>query len=147
MTSIRERIAIAALVVGTLLAAGALASIANLVWVLTRPPAPDQLVDTYYVLPSPWITVVVFAVGVVGDAVFRVRAAGFGREAVLIWRTHLVFTTALLAVWLIAGMRAEITQQVAIVIYATCPLMLLAHGVALAAGAMIARGVGRDFTG
>lgn len=31
------------------------------------------------------------------------------------------------------------TRDVVIVVYATCPLMLFAHGAALAAGAMIVR--------
>jgi lysylphosphatidylglycerol synthetase-like protein (DUF2156 family) len=142
MTSGRERIRVAAVVVGSLLAAAALASIADLVWVLTRPPAPHQLVDTYYVLPNPWITVAVFAAGIVGDVMFRARAGEFGPRAVAIWRTHLLFTTALLVVWLIAGAQAGMTQAVVLVVYAACPLMLFAHGAALAGAGLVLRRTG-----
>lgn len=84
----------------------------------------------------------VFAVGAVGDIAFRARAPRLGRRAALIWRTHLLFTTALLVAWLFAGTQAEMTQQVVTVVYGTAPLMVFAHGAALAAGAVIMRELG-----
>jgi hypothetical protein len=137
MAPVRQRIALVAIVVGAVLAVAGMALAANAIWVASRPVAPDQPFDAYYVWPSPWLIPAVFSVGALGDMALRKPATRFGRRAPLIWRTHLLFTTALLIAWLAAGAQVEMTWHVKLLFYATYPLMLIAHGAALAAGGML----------
>jgi hypothetical protein len=105
-------------------------------WLAMQLVRSNQIQDTYFIMPGASI-LLIFGVGVAGDLAFRSRAMRFGRRAVVIWRTHLLFTSALVLAALAAATQAEMTSPALILVLATTPLLLVAHGTALAAGGVV----------
>ena len=147
MPQLRQQAAIAAVAVGSILAVAGTAVIVTLIALGMQLVSSNQLHDTYFVLPSAWVTLLMFAIGVIADVAFLSRATRLGRRAALIWKTHLLFTTGSIIAWLVAGSVAEMTWPVLIIQLGVPPLILVAHGAALAAaGATVLRG-SRQTTG
>jgi len=131
----RQHFAIAAVAVGALLAAtGAVFSASA--WNLVRSVATTQQHDTYFVMPGMSL-LILFSVGVVGDIVFRRHSAKLALRGDFIWQAHLAVTTVLLLAALLAAAQSDKAWALITVALASAPLMLLAHGAALAAGGVI----------
>lgn len=137
MALVRKKLIVAAIVGGSILTIAGIASTAAAIWVVIRPPGSGLPFETYYVLPSAWSTLFLFAVGVVGDMAFRRQVALFNGRGAWIWRVHFLFTTVLVAACFVERMQVEMTRQVVTIVYATNPLLLAAHGLALIAGAVV----------
>ena len=132
----RQHFAIAAVAVGLLLAAtGAVLSAS--VWNVVQSVARTQQHDTYFVMPGMSL-LILFGVGVVGGIVFRRHSAKVVPGGDFIWQAHLAVTTVLLAAAFLAAAQSDKTWTLITVTLASAPLMLLAHGSALAAGGLIA---------
>ena len=135
MTRNRQHFAIAAVAVGVIVAiAGAAFTVS--VWNAVQFVAATQLHDAYIVMPGMAL-LILFAVGVLGDIAFRCHAAKFAQHADLIWKAHLLVTSVLLIGTFMATSQSHKTWPMLIVVLATTPLMLVAHGVALAAGGLV----------
>lgn len=136
MARLRRPLALAAIVSGAALLVVAAAATVNGVRVLMQLHPANQIHDTYFVVPSIWTGLLIYAAGVVGDIAFRGTAKEVGRPAPAIWQSHLLLTTLLLIVALAArvGTLVDTYWQMALVLNATLILLLLAHGAALALG-------------
>lgn len=137
MARLRRQVAVAAIIAGGVLLVAVAALTVNAIWLGTQGVASNQVHDTYFIVPSIWIGLIIFGVGAVGDMAFRGGAARFGRPAPAIWQSHLLFTTVLIIVALAAMALMDMTWEMAVFLYAIYGLMLLAHGTALALGGML----------
>src|SRR6185369_1104039 len=136
MARLRQQVALVAVILGSVVAVAGTALIANAIGLGTRLLASSQPHDTYYVVSTAWLSLLIFGVGAAGDMAFRSEAKRLGGRAALIWQTHLLFTTVLIIAWLVAGRQAQMTWPAVSVLFFTNPLMFIAHGAALAAGGM-----------
>jgi hypothetical protein len=102
--------------------------------------------DEYYMLPAPAVGIVVFGAGLLISLLFAKRLRLYGKGVVFVQRVHLVSTTVLVVTWsilqvLVGSVWQRDAQIPAMVLSATLVLMLVAHGIALAAtGMFLSRG-------
>lgn len=143
MTRIARPAALTAIVIGVVLATAGAAALVASGWVGVQFLRSSTLHDTYFMAPGVSM-LVVFGIGVASDIVFRSQATRFGRRAVLVWRTHLAFTTVLIVAAGVATARAQMTWPSLILFTAVIPLMLIAHGVGLVAGGMVVLRAGKQ---
>jgi hypothetical protein len=131
-----------AMTVGLWLSGGAL--IAWALWITATVillAAQSTQHDAYYVLPAPAVGIVVFGGGLLISLLFAKRLRVYGEGVVLVQRVHLVSTTVLVVTWaivqaLVVSIWQRDAQLPAMVLSATLVLMLVAHGIALAAAGM-----------
>jgi amino acid transporter len=135
MARYRQHFAIAAVALGVILATAGGAFAAS-VWNTVQSFASTQQHDVYVVMPGMAL-LILFGLGVVGDIAFRRYAANLGRRAQLIWRAHLLISTALLVAGFLVMSESDKTWTMIAVMLATTPLMLATHGAALAAGGVV----------
>ena len=139
---LRPYVAAAALVAGALLLLVTVSSTVSAIRVLTHVYSSPRLGhDTYFVVSHAWTGLFIYGAGVVGVLAFRAMAAGIGRSARLLWRTHFAVTTFLLLIPLAADAGAVMTSdwQMALLLNGTYVLMLLAHSTALIWGGLLLR--------
>jgi hypothetical protein len=134
---IRRQVAVAAIAAGAVLVVVVAALAVNAIWLSARLVPSNQVHDTYFVVPSAWVGLLIFGAGAIGDLAFRGAAARFGRPAPAIWQSHLFFTTVLIIIALVAWALVDMTWQMALFLYAIYSLMLLAHGTALTLGGLL----------
>ena len=142
MSAHRLRLAALVLAAGIVIAVAAAALIVS-GWIALQ-SARASHTDFYFVAPNFWTLVILFGVGAVSNIALRRQAANLGRPAGLISRVHLIVTGLLLIAALLGIGRilavghSQPTWPVVLVVIGAIPLMLLAHGTALAAGGFLA---------
>jgi amino acid transporter len=134
MSTVRRPIAIASLILGLALTVASLVVMFN-VWKTLDRFRSEPSHDTYFVMPGAEI-LLVYALGLAASMVYRSRSRPFEAGAVLVWCSHLVVTSMLLLVALFLTQPAP-TLAVLMLLAAILPVMLLAHGMALTAGAVL----------
>lgn len=137
VTSLRLYVAIAAVVAGGLLLLLTVTSTANAIRLVSEILGSPQPYFVSIVVPPAWNGLLLYGIGVLGNVIFRGAAVPLGRQAEMLWRTHLVFTTLLIVLVFASEAVAPIDWRMALALSGLYVLMLVAHGSALVFGGVL----------